>query len=390
MKYKLGELVTAISGYAFKRKQFSENGDIPVIKIKNIESPKIVVDSNTNRISKSLFEKLIRYHVKQNDILISLTGSHIEQIGSMVGKVGMYDQKEPAILNQRVAKLCVKSTNKLDPTYFYYWILRKEVQRLLASQAAGTANQANISVNDIYELEIELPSLENQIIISNRIKKLDRKIQLNNQINDNLVNFIQELFSQFNTCSKVPLKNIATISSSKRIYAKDYTSKGIPFYRGKEISLLSEGIKPDNNLFISPTKFKEINKKKPSPQSDDILITAVGTIGNIYQVEKSVLPFYFKDGNVIAIKPKTIYSNYLFYWLKSNKGQDQIKTIMIGSTQKALTINSISKLLITLPSKDELKQFNNIINPLKEQISKNKKENNTLLEFRQLLLNLYF
>lgn len=210
------------------------------------------------------------------------------------------------------------------------------------------------------------------------------------RLNDNLVNFIQELFSQFNTCSKVPLKNIATISSSKRIYAKDYTSKGIPFYRGKEISLLSEGIKPDNNLFISPTKFKEINKKKPSPQSDDILITAVGTIGNIYQVEKSVLPFYFKDGNVIAIKPKTIYSNYLFYWLKSNKGQDQIKTIMIGSTQKALTINSISKLLITLPSKDELKQFNNIINPLKEQISKNKKENNTLLEFRQLLLNLYF
>ena len=186
MKYKLGELVTAISGYAFKRKQFSENGDIPVIKIKNIESPKIMVDSNTNRISKSLFEKLIRYHVKQNDILISLTGSHIEQIGSMVGKVGMYDQKEPAILNQRVAKLCVKSTNKLDPTYFYYWILRKEVQRLLASQAAGTANQANISVNDIYELEIELPSLENQIIILNRIKKLDRKIQLNNQINDNL------------------------------------------------------------------------------------------------------------------------------------------------------------------------------------------------------------
>ena len=180
MKYRLGELITAISGYAFKRKQFSENGDIPVIKIKNIESPKIVVDSNTNRISKSLFEKLIRYHVKQNDILISLTGSHIEQVGSMVGKVGMYDQKEPAILNQRVAKLCVKPTNKLDPTYFYYWILRKEVQRLLASQAAGTANQANISVNDIYELEIQLPSLENQIIISNRIKKLDRKIQLNN------------------------------------------------------------------------------------------------------------------------------------------------------------------------------------------------------------------
>lgn len=334
MKYKLGELVTAISGYAFKRKQFSENGDIPVIKIKNIESPKIVVDSNTNRISKSLFEKLIRYHVKQNDILISLTGSHIEQIGSMVGKVGMYDQKEPAILNQRVAKLCVKSTNKLDPTYFYYWILRKEVQRLLASQAAGTANQANISVNDIYELEIELPSLENQIIISNRIKKLDRKIQLNNQINDNLVKFAEVLFSEeFNSNEEILLSNYLLPKRGRNLLKKNVIPGKFPVVAG--------GLKP--------TAFHNTyNTKTPV-----VTISASGANAGYVQIWGQ--PVWSSDSSYIDT---TITKNVYFWYLLLKKYQKQIFDAQTGSAQPHIYPKHIGNLLIPNISENSIKKFN--------------------------------
>ena len=331
MKYKLGELVTAISGYAFKRKQFSENGDIPVIKIKNIESPKIMVDSNTNRISKSLFEKLIRYHVKQNDILISLTGSHIEQIGSMVGKVGMYDQKEPAILNQRVAKLCVKSTNKLDPTYFYYWILRKEVQRLLASQAAGTANQANISVNDIYELEIELPSLENQIIISNRIKKLDRKIQLNNQINDNLFALSKVIFDHILGNKTIKFSQISTIQNGYAFKSKEYiTDKQLMILRTKNINdnhLFSKNdvIYISNNLFSNYKKFL-------FNTFDTVLVMVGASIGKTGFITSNMMPA-LQNQNMWRFRPLISGMPGLLVYQYVNYINEHVKGSATGSAR---------------------------------------------------------
>ena len=383
MKYRLGELITAISGYAFKRKQFSENGDIPVIKIKNIESPKIVVDSNTNRISKSLFEKLIRYHVKQNDILISLTGSHIEQVGSMVGKVGMYDQKEPAILNQRVAKLCVKPTNKLDPTYFYYWILRKEVQRLLASQAAGTANQANISVNDIYELEIQLPSLENQIIISNRIKKLDRKIQLNkvqlnNQINDNLIAISKakwlDLLSSTST-TEVSMNEIAKITMGQSPKSSTYNTnnEGLPLLNGAT----------DFRENINPQRWTSDPKRVVYPNSYIFGVRAtIGLTTKVYQ------KYAIGRGTGAATPINIIYDEFLYFYLEDLfKFYSQTGS---GSVYINISKKEFENYKIDVPKISFIEQFHSEINPLFNQIKNNKLQNITLLQIKNDMLNKYF
>lgn len=378
MKYRLGELITAISGYAFKRKQFSENGDIPVIKIKNIESPKIVVDSNTNRISKSLFEKLIRYHVKQNDILISLTGSHIEQVGSMVGKVGMYDQKEPAILNQRVAKLCVKPTNKLDPTYFYYWILRKEVQRLLASQAAGTANQANISVNDIYELEIQLPSLENQIIISNRIKKLDRKIQLNNQINDNLIAISKakwlDLLSSTST-TEVSMNKIAKITMGQSPKSSTYNTnnEGLPLLNGAT----------DFRENINPQRWTSDPKRVVYPNSYIFGVRAtIGLTTKVYQ------KYAIGRGTGAATPINIIYDEFLYFYLEDLfKFYSQTGS---GSVYINISKKEFENYKIDVPKISFIEQFHSEINPLFNQIKNNKLQNITLLQIKNDMLNKYF
>ncbi len=383
MKYKLGELVTAISGYAFKRKQFSENGDIPVIKIKNIESPKIMVDSNTNRISKSLFEKLIRYHVKQNDILISLTGSHIEQIGSMVGKVGMYDQKEPAILNQRVAKLCVKSTNKLDPTYFYYWILRKEVQRLLASQAAGTANQANISVNDIYELEIELPSLENQIIISNRIKKLDRKIQLNNQINDNLDALLTNIFKKYMINDDFEKSNLTQIANYKN-------------------GLAMQKYRPNSNEESLPVlKIKELNQGNTDDSSDrcsaNLDNSVIVNTGDIIFSWSGTLLVKNWTGDKVGLNQHLfkVTSNkypawFIYEWTKYHLLRFQAIAAGKATTMGHIKRSDLKSSPVYIPSQLFLEKMDSQLAPIYSQRLNLIKENQQLSKLKQTLLNKYF
>lgn len=54
---------------------------------------------------------------------------------------------------------------------------------------------------------------------------------------------------------KCRLGDLARVSSSKRIYAKEYTTSGIPFYRGKEIIELGSGHLVSNKLFISKDNY---------------------------------------------------------------------------------------------------------------------------------------
>ena len=150
---------------------------------------------------------------------------------------------------------------------------------------------------------------------------------------------------------KFKFKDICDISSSKRIYLSEYVEKGIPFYRGKEISELSDNKEISNQLFISNEKYNEIRDKYGVPQKDDILLTAVGTIGNVWSVDNR--KFYFKDGNLLWLKKfnkNTLNPKYLLQYMTSNQFQNEILIKAIGSSQKALTIKDLKQFEIVIPS----------------------------------------
>jgi type I restriction enzyme S subunit len=148
---------------------------------------------------------------------------------------------------------------------------------------------------------------------------------------------------------EVKLGDIAAVTSSKRIFASDYVDNGIPFFRSKEIINLSNGDNIATELFITDQKYAEIKDRFGVPMKGDILITSVGTLGVLYQVNCG--DFYFKDGNLIWIKDfkNKTDSKFLLYALKSNKNQEKLKGQAIGSSQKAFTIDLIKNFEITLP-----------------------------------------
>jgi type I restriction enzyme S subunit len=150
---------------------------------------------------------------------------------------------------------------------------------------------------------------------------------------------------------KKPIGEIAKVTSSKRIFLSDYVEEGIPFWRSKEVIEQFHGKKVSTELFITREKYNEIKNKFGVPQLGDILLTSVGTIGVPYLVsDKS--PFYFKDGNLTWIKEiiSEVEPYYIYLWLSSDIGQKEIQNHLIGSSQKALTIDSLKKIKIPLPS----------------------------------------
>ena len=158
-------------------------------------------------------------------------------------------------------------------------------------------------------------------------------------------------FKEFNDeYNALKLSDVAELTSSKRIYLSDYTDNGIPFYRGKEISELKLNKPVSDLLYISDEKYKEIEAKYGVPKENDILVTGVGTLGNIYRIPNNN-KFYFKDGNLIWLKNIKQNSEYLEYNLEFNK--KKLLDSAIGSTQKALTIAGLNKLSFFYPSTSE-------------------------------------
>ncbi|MFA9336841.1 restriction endonuclease subunit S [Lactococcus sp. SK2-659] len=161
------------------------------------------------------------------------------------------------------------------------------------------------------------------------------------------------------------LGEVATLSSSKRIHLSDYVTEGIPFYRGSEIS--TGGITGNQELFISQEKFDEIKEKYGVPSEGDILVTAVGTLGNLWKVDSR--RFYYKDGNLIQISKMQVNSDYLLTYFTGGIGKKRLLDSAAGSNQKALTMVKMREITIDFPSEDEQQKIGSFFKQLDKTIA---------------------
>ena len=162
------------------------------------------------------------------------------------------------------------------------------------------------------------------------------------------------------------LGKIAEIGSSKRIFASEYVTSGIPFYRSKEIIELSKNLKPSVELFISKERYEELKNKNGVPEMGDILMTAVGTIGKFWEVNTDK-PFYYKDGNLVYIRCKIFNSTFFRYILESLIEAFKQQNL-VGSAYSALTIDRLKQMTVPMIELDLQNQFAAFV----QQIDKSK------------------
>ena len=187
------------------------------------------------------------------------------------------------------------------------------------------------------------------------------------------------------------LESRCLIKSSSRIFAKEYVQDGVPFFRSKDVIDKALGMFSGYDLFISHERYEELKKSHGSPSKGDLLISSVGNRSGQPYVVQDEGDFYFKDGNIIWISDfKDIDSNFLAYWFKSNIGQSRLASVMIGSAQKALTINSIRTLTVTFPIFANQKAIAHILGSLDDKIELNRQMNETLEAMAQALFKSWF
>ena len=190
---------------------------------------------------------------------------------------------------------------------------------------------------------------------------------------------------------KVRLGDIATVTSSKRVFANQYTKTGIPFYRQKEIIEKNRGEELSEQLFISNDLYRKMKMNYGVPQKNDLLITGVGvTLGIPYLVKDET--FYFKDGNLIWLKDisENVNSQFIFYYINSAEGQKTIWARTIGSAQPALTIDLVKQFQFPCPSLETQQKIAGILSAYDDLIENNRKQIKLLEEAAQKLYKEWF
>lgn len=167
------------------------------------------------------------------------------------------------------------------------------------------------------------------------------------------------------------LKSFINVVSARRVHKSDWKSDGVPFYRAREIAKLAAYNEVNNELFISEELFNTY-KQSGIPQENDLMVTAVGTIGKTYIVNNTDR-FYYKDASVICFENR--YGVNAF-WIKNIMDSpymcEQIKTLSSGTTVNTITIEKANEYLIPIPPLVEQKrivdQINVIFSKLKDEI----------------------
>ena len=193
---KLSEHCEVFSGYAFKSQDLLTEGDIPVVKIGNISNGRdLILDKDTQYVDKIFLSINEKYHIKKGDVLISLTGSHINQPNSMVGRSCRYYKNQELLLNQRAGKILAKTNN--DLSFLYYMFSSWAMKVSITNRAYGAANQANVSPSDILSIKFNFPNYECQKKIGLILSRYDEAIENNNKRIKLLEQMAQNLYKEW-------------------------------------------------------------------------------------------------------------------------------------------------------------------------------------------------
>ena len=183
-------------GFAFKSKDYQEVG-CPVVRVSNFTEDSIDC-SSLYFVSEKIQKETEAVALIKNDVVIATVGSWPKNPASIVGKtIRVPLEAEGSLLNQNAVRLRASGCENFDQIFLYYLLKDKKFSDYIVSTAQGSANQASITLKDIYGYSFDYPSDTERRKISEILDSLDNKIQLNRETNQTLEAMAQALFKSW-------------------------------------------------------------------------------------------------------------------------------------------------------------------------------------------------
>jgi len=324
---------------------------------------------------------------KKGDVVIASAGQ-----GNTRGQVSYL--KTDTYINQSV--ICVRGREDvLDSSWIFYNLSNRYKELRIISDT--TSIRGSLTTKIFNDLDIFFPvEIKEQQKVVSILSTFDDKIEVNNKIAKTLEQMAQTIFKiLFKENVKLEaedakLINISKMSDSVQIISGYPFSSKLYSVNKKALGVVTIKNVQDGNFITDCDSFiKEIDiPKNIDPEcliSDgDILMSLTGNVGRVCFVYGGK---YLLNQRVAKLKPLSSKNIAFFYFLFR---QPSIQNLMInmakGSAQPNLSPVEVSKISLSISSREVLDKFNEIASPIYLKLVSIAKENQKLAEMRDLLL----
>ena len=362
MKCKLKDIVNVTMGQSPKSEFYNTTGEgVPFLQGNRTFGLKYpTFDTFTTKVTK-----------------MANAGDVIMSVRAPVGDLNI--TPSDVCLGRGVCSLRMKNENQ----EFLYYMMKYYVPKLV-NMESGTVF-GSVNKNDINELKIDIPADENQQLkISKILSIIDEKIKINNDINNNLEQQAQAIFSnEFLTLETLPdgwkqtsLIDIADYLNGLAMqkYRPTASETGIPVLKIKE---LRQGCCDDNSELCSPNI-----KSEYIIHDGDVIFSWSG----------SLLVDFWCGGicglNQHLFKVMSNKHDKWFYYVWTKHHLDRFIAVAAdkATTMGHIKRDELSKAEVLIPKKADYKRIGALLQPIYDLIIANRIENKKLAETRDTLL----
>ena len=334
------------------------DGNIPWLSVKDFNSDSKYVYSAEKSITELGLKQSAANLLQHEDIIISARGT--------VGLIAKISQ--PMAFNQSC--FGIRSKGEVDQDYLYYAMKYSvaSLKSLTQGSVFSTINRATFN-----KWKIPVPTINVQREISTILSSIDKKLAVNNQLNDYLAEIADSLF--INTFGHLEenavLSDIANIIMGQSPTGASYNNvgNGVVFYQGR-----------GEFGWRFPTRRLFTTEPKRMAKAGDILMSVRAPVGD--------LNIAYEDcciGRGLAVI-NCSYPSFCLYLMRSlckklNAYNSE------GTVFGSINSKDLKNIEIALPNVEDIIGFEDKVVPIDNLIKFNEIENRNLSQLRDMLLS---
>lgn len=345
--------------------------------------------------SLSCFTKYIKYYslekynggmkFRNGDTLLARITPCLEN--GKTAKVTILDENEVGFGSTEY--IVMRSKKKIsDEDFIFYLTISPKFRDIAIKSMTGTSGRQRVQLDVVKNTQMLIPGYQEQVKIGKILSSIDKKIELNSKMNDNLHKIAENNFLEISKNGHdTKLEDLIFEIQSGSREKGGAVASGIPSIGAEKIEKL--GVYDFNGeKYISEDYFNKM--KKGMVNSGDVLLYKDGAYTgkvsmalNNYPHKKCAV-----NEHVFILRTKNNWANcYLYFLLYNSKIQKQIQKIASSkAAQPGLNQNEVKGVKVSIPNKDDIIKFESNMKIIVEKIIQNSIENRNLEQIRDILL----
>lgn len=385
-------------GPGVRKEQYTNSG-VKLLNVANLVDGKVDLSTSDRFISKEeAYGRYKHFLVDEGDLIIASSGIQVSYFDKKMGFI--QNNQLPLCMNTSTIRFKSLDKNVTNIRYFMYFLKSALFKRQLQKQITGSA-QLNFGPSHLKKMKINMPSIEKQNKIVEKLDKIQKIIDLRNK----QLNMLKEVVkSQFVEIFGNPIINDKNIDFMEmpavceiidgdrgKNYpkAEEFFEEGYCLFLNAK-NVTSNGFSFENCMYITEEKDKKLRNGKL--KRGDVVLTTRGTVGNLaFYTEEIPFENVRINSGMVILRMKKDIVNEIFFIEQFKMQLDNIKNkISNGSAQPQLPIAKMNGIKVLLPDIRVQNKFAEIVKQIDKQKFEIKRSLTEMEDLYNSLMNEYF